>query len=517
MGQVHQQGVLVGPEGRTMGGTVGQSGPPSGAIRYNLNDTRSQAMENKIKSQDWEWVHIDTLHPWERNARVHSAESTARLSAGVRRFGFPVPITAWRSERRIAAGHGRRLAMHALLKEDPAFVPRNAPEGIGPGFVPVMWVDFATEAQFEAFALSDNRQAKNAQDDDALMAAVLADLDANGIDFDGMGFDADEIAALLASVEHEAVDPDESDDDDDVPGLVEETDSRQGQVYILGPHRLMCGDCRDSSVVAELLDGTQINLAFTSPPYACQRKYDETSGFKPIPPDDYVDWFDAVQQNVRKHLAEDGSWLVNIKEHCENGARSLYVKDLTLAHVRRWQWRFIDELVWRRAGMPGIFRERFKNQWEPVFHFAAGSVKFNPDDVRESRELTTARFSSDPLEKRQGKTGGNWRMRTYDSALPGNVLECAKGSNAGRGHSAAFPVALPDFFIRAFSDEGDAVYDPFLGSGTTLIAAAKNGRVAYGCEISEGYCDLIRRRWTQWAIAHNVDPGPGALAPVEEG
>jgi len=148
-----------------------------------------------------EWVALDALEPWKQNARQHSDDSTRKLAAGIRRFGFLVPLTAWRSESRIAAGHGRRLAMRAILAEDPAFVPRNAPPGVGPGMVPVMFEDFATEAQFKAYALSDNRQAKNAEDDDAAVAAVLAELDAQGIEFDGMGFNDSEIQTMIRSVD----------------------------------------------------------------------------------------------------------------------------------------------------------------------------------------------------------------------------------------------------------------------------------------------------------------------------
>jgi hypothetical protein len=97
-------------------------------------------------------------------------------------------------------------------------------------------------------------------------------------------------------------------------------------------------------------------------------------------------------------------------------------------------------------------------------------------------------------------------------ALPSNVVDIPNNSaNHDAAHSAAFPAALPSFFIRAFSDDGDAIFDPFLGSGTTLIAAAKHGRVGYGCEISAHYCDVIRRRWTTWAEQAGQDPGPGAL------
>ena len=157
----------------------------------NLNETPSAA----------EWGPLADLQPWGRNARQHSDDSTRKLIAGIRRFGFLVPLTAWRAESRIAAGHGRRLAMLAILKEDPDFIPRNAPPGVGPGMVPVMWEDFASEAQFKAFALSDNRQAKNAEDDHDAVADVLRELDEDGFDFDGMGFDDDEIGLLLQGVE----------------------------------------------------------------------------------------------------------------------------------------------------------------------------------------------------------------------------------------------------------------------------------------------------------------------------
>jgi len=481
VGQVHQQGVLVGPEGRTKGGTVGQSGPPSGAIRYNLNDTRSQAMENKIKGQDWEWVHIDTLHPWERNARVHSAESTARLSAGVRRFGFPVPITAWRSERRIAAGHGRRLAMHALLKEDPAFVPRNAPDGIGPGFVPVMWVDFATEAQFEAFALSDNRQAKNAQDDEALMAAVLADLDANGIDFDGMGFDADEIAALLASVEHEAVDPDES--DDDVPDLADEADSQPGAVYVLGPHRLVCGDSTDPSAWDLLLNDELVEAVWTDPPYGV-----------------------SVVGGDRADGNRDGLTIIN-------DSLSPHELEILLTDVFRL---LVDRSV---AGSPfyvccpsGPLMSAFWNSLGPT------GLRFIRHELIWMKSRPVFNMNLDYPYRHEPILYG-WTRGSHQQLKGGGRSSVFEHSapRQNKEHPSMKPVELIVDMLCQSGHAGAVVLDPFGGSGSTLIAAARLGQRARLIELDPRYCDVIRRRWTKWAIAHNVDPGPGALAPVEEG
>ncbi len=283
--------------------------------------------------------------------------------------------------------------------------------------------------------------------------------------------------------------------------------SRAGEVYELGPHRLVCGDSRDAAVWALLMGGAKANVVFTSPPYASQRKYDESSGFKPIPPDEYVAWWEPLQACVREHLAGDGSFFVNIKEHCDDGQRHLYVKDLTIAHVRLWGWRFVDEFCWCKTPYPGDFDGRFKNGFEPVFHFARAPVKWRVENV-EMESSGSMGVTWAPLDKTQGM-GLASSGTAFSMARPSNVLRLS-GTDA-LGHSAAFPVGLPEFFIKAFSDAGDVIVDPFLGSGSTLIASAKNARVCRGFEISPRYCDVIRRRWTKFALSAGVDPGPGAL------
>lgn len=272
-----------------------------------------------------------------------------------------------------------------------------------------------------------------------------------------------------------------------------------GKLVLTSRHRLVCGDCRDFATVEKLLDGHKINVAVTSPPYASQRTYDESSGFKPIPPVEYVSWYRDVASNIMENLADNGSYFCNIKEHCDDGQRSLYVKDLTLAHVRQWGWRFVDEFVWKRGGVPGKWANRFKNQWEPIFHFSnseniklihanvmhesAGAFEYSPDNPKSK----TGFFSNK----------GRNDIAKQGMALPGNVLEIGTEVNQTENHSAPFPVALPEFFIKAFSDPGDVIYDPFMGSGTTLIAAEKNGRRGFGCEISPAYCDVIIKRFEQ--------------------
>jgi site-specific DNA-methyltransferase (adenine-specific) len=284
-----------------------------------------------------------------------------------------------------------------------------------------------------------------------------------------------------------------------------------GSLWGIGPHRLIIGDGRSPGVWQALCQGEAATVVFTSPPYADRRKYDEEAGFVPIPPEEYVSWWDFLQINAYAQLAHDGSFFVNIKEHCEDGGRSLYVKDLTLAMVREWGWRLVDEYCWERVAMPGKWPERFKNEWEPVFHFARdGKIKFRPEHVLQAfkGDMTDAVTPGSGVHLDYAVNGGEAatvKSGTLDGALPGNVLSVS--GTGSTGHEAAFPVGLPAFFIQAFSDPEDLVIDPFSGSGTTIIAAHQHGRKGYGIELSPAYGDLSLARieaatgWTAERLA----------------
>ena len=279
-------------------------------------------------------------------------------------------------------------------------------------------------------------------------------------------------------------------------------------------HRLLVGDCRRAEDVAHLMDGARASVAFTSPPYADRRRYDEQSEFKPIPPEAYADWFEAVQTNVRRHLAGDGSWFVNIRAHSEEGERHLYVHDLVLAHKRQWGWSFIDDLVWVRAGVPGIWPNRFKNAHEAVYHFApTPQIKFRPSAVSHASKHA---FKYDPSYAQDSTSGSGLLGKEHGAgfeeglARPSNVIEIGTGGAKVTGaHPAEFPVGLPRFFLLAFSDPGDVIYDPFAGSGTTLVAAEQTGRAGYGMEISPRYAALVLERMAGLGLVPQLD---GALA-----
>lgn len=435
-----------------------------------------------------EYMPLSELKRANRNPKKHLLVD---LRKSMSRFGYTEPVVLDERTGHLVAGHGRLEALQAMHAEGGK-PPKGVTAEGDAWLVPVMrgWAS-ENDTEAEAYLLASNQLTIGGGWDDAGLSDILTKLSDMDGGLDGLGFSQEDLTKLLGETGVEVLPDGPVPGEDDAPEVPTETYVKPGDVYALGKHRIICGDCRSFEDVKRLLDGARINVAVTSPPYASQRTYDETSGFKPIPPDEYVEWYRDVAANIMANLADDGSYFCNIKEHCEDGQRSLYVKDLTLAHVRAWGWKFIDEFCWKRQGFPGGYVGRFKNEWEPVFHFGAkagGELKFRPPKsdyaYDPSRQMTMGE---------KGSVGGGL---SGDVARPGNVLDI--GNSGTAGHSAAYPVALPEFFIKAFSDPGDAIFDPFMGSGTTLIAAEKQKRIAYGTEISPRYVQVIVERWEKF-------------------
>ncbi len=273
---------------------------------------------------------IDRLVPYAKNARTHSAQQVSQIAASIAEFGFTSPILV-DSAAGIIAGHGRLLAAKKL----------------GLANVPVIVLDHLTDTQKRAYILADNKLTELGGWNDELLAAELAALEAEGFELAVTGFSDQDLDVLLADASEDGAPAEES--DGGVPEAPAVAVTQPGDLWIVGSHRLLCGDCRDAAVVRTLFSGGKAAVAITSPPYATQREYDPSSGFQPMPPDEYVAWYRAVAAGIESVLAHDGSYFLNIKEHAEDGQRSLYVKDLTLAHVRQWGWRFVDEFCWRKT------------------------------------------------------------------------------------------------------------------------------------------------------------------------
>ena len=361
--------------------------------------------------------------------------------------------------------------------------------------VPVLVLD-VNESEADKILATLDPLAAMADADAAKLDALLREVQTGSEALAGMLEELAEDAGCLSAQPGEVV-------EDEVPEPPVVPITKPGDLWLLGRHRLLCGDSTNADDVARLMAGAKADLCFTSPPYASQRKYDESSGFKPIHPDAYVDWWGTVQDQASFAVAFNGSLIVNIKEHAENGERHPYVKRMILEMIDAWGWRWIDEYAWIRQGIPGSaeMMGRFRNAWESVFWFAKGEPIFNPRDVM--HDSTGAFTYSDQVAagkkigaKNQGKgNASNSPVGHGDGkAYPSNVIDIKHKADA-IGHSAAFPVQLPAFFIKANCSATGIVYEPFCGSGTTLIAAEQLNRTCYGMEISPQYCDVIVKRW----------------------
>ena len=424
-----------------------------------------------------EVIGIEKLIPYAKNSRTHSDEQVAQIAASIKEFGFNNPVLVDKGDV-IIAGHGRVMAARKC----------------GLTEVPCIRLGHLTETQRKAYIIADNKLALNAGWDNELLTIELNELLADDFALEILGFNPEELKALL-----DPLTPTEGlTDEDAVPETPEEPKTKPGDIYQLGRHRLMCGDCRSFSDIEKLLNGNTINLVVTSPPYASQREYDQDSKFKPISVDKYVEWYRDIAANIMANLANDGSYFCNIKPNAEGIKRELYVFDLVLAHVNEWGWNFADEYCWERAGIPQQVSRRFKNQFEPIYHFTKGEWKFRPEEVmHESKAVPKAKgkgAGDTNAAKRQGHVSAvDGNEVSEGMAYPGNRLPTFQSE--ALGHPAAYPVGLAEFFIRAYTDRLDTIFDPFMGSGSTLIAAEKNGRIAFGTEISPRYCDLIVKRW----------------------
>lgn len=257
---------------------------------------------------------------------------------------------------------------------------------------------------------------------------------------------------------------------------------------------VVAGDCLD---VLRSVPADRVDLIVTSPPYADQR----ASTYGGVTADDYVEWFLPRAAQFKRVLKPTGSLVINIKEKVVDGERHTYVLELIIA-LRKQGWLWTEEYVWhKRNCFPGKWPNRFRDAWERCLHFTrAKRFKMNQDavmvpmgDWASTRLKTLGANDVIRHDSRVGNAFGkniaNWQGR--DRAYPTNVLHLATECG-NKGHSAAFPQALPRWFIELFTDPGDTVLDPFAGSGTTLAAALALGRNAIGVELAPAYVTRAR-------------------------
>jgi len=255
----------------------------------------------------------------------------------------------------------------------------------------------------------------------------------------------------------------------------------------------------DSREVLKTLQDNSIDLIVTSPPYADQRK----NTYGGIHPDDYVEWFLPISAELLRVLKPTGTFILNIKERVVKGERHTYVIDLILA-MRQQGWLWTEEFVWhKKNSYPGKWPNRFRDSWERLLQFNKQrqfkmfqeSVMVPVGDWSKKRlqnlSSTDQRRDESRVGSGFGKRVANWVGR--ELVYPTNVLHMATVTK-NKNHSAAFPESLPEWFIKLFTQEGDWVLDPFMGSGTTGVAAVQTGRNFIGIELDPDYFDIAVNR-----------------------
>ncbi len=276
--------------------------------------------------------------------------------------------------------------------------------------------------------------------------------------------------------------------------------TEQGEIKPLFPNefvnKIIHGDCEQ---VLKAVPDNSIDLIFTSPPYADQR----STTYGGIKPDKYVSWFMPKAKEFLRILKPEGSFVLNIKERVVDGERHTYVIDLIL-EMRKLGWRWTEEYMWhKKNSYPGKWPNRFRDNWERLLHFTKKkSFKMYQEEVMvpvgdwaQSRlkklSETDKKRDNSKVGSGFGKNISNWVGR--DMVYPSNVLHMATECY-NQQHSAVFPVALPEWFIKLFTKPGDMVLDPFNGSGTTCVAASRLDRNYLGIDINREYCELAVNR-----------------------
>lgn len=393
---------------------------------------------------------IADLIPYAANSRTHSDTQVAQIAASIREFGWTNPILV-SGDGTIIAGHGRLLAARQL----------------GLGDVPVIVLDHLSEAQRKALVIADNKLALNAGWDEGLLSTELAGLNELGFDLSVIGFSTDELSALLAD------DPTEGlTDEDAVPETPVVPVTVEGDVWLLGRHRLKCGDSTSIDAVEKLMDGVKADMVFTDPPYGVAYEGGHNSKKRQQIKNDALEGENltglfhgalTVAHTVTHDHAAFYVWFASGKSVETFAAFS----DLPLSLRAVIQWYKV------RSGL-GAFMSQYIPNCEPcIYAFKTGSAPqwFGPTDEKTVWEL--------------------------------------KKESRNDYHPTQKPVELPERAISNSSKTGQIILDLFGGSGSTMIACEKTGRDCRMMELDPKYCDVIIKRWQDFTGQQATLEGDG--------
>ncbi|MBL8660603.1 MAG: site-specific DNA-methyltransferase [Rhodospirillales bacterium] len=391
---------------------------------------------------------IDRLKPYANNARTHSADQIAKIAGSLAEFGWTTPVLV-ADDGEIIAGHGRVLAAaHLGLSE-----------------VPVIRLDHLTPAQVRAYRLADNRLAELAGWDDELLAIELAELGDLDFDLDLTGFGGAELDRLLTLADGEG---EGADDEDIVPEPTADPVCRPGDLWLLGEHRLLCGDATVHSDVEQVLAGMPADMCFTDPPYNVDysTKGAMRGSDRRILNDNLGDGFAAFLQAACANIVALTRGAVYI---CMSSSELHTLKAAFTAAGGHWS----TFLIWAKNTFT-LGRADYQRQYEPILYgWAEG--------------------------------GGHYWCGARDQ---GDVWFVDKPT-CNDLHPTMKPVELVERAIVNSSRRGDVVLDPFAGSGTALMACERTGRRARLVELDPAYCDVIIERWQAATGRHATLDGDG--------
>jgi DNA modification methylase len=405
-----------------------------------------------------EHIALSALRPWARNARTHSRKQIRQIADSITRFGFTNPVLI-DGENSILAGHGRVAAAKQL----------------GMVEVPCIRIEHMSAAEKRAYVIADNKMALNAGWDDEILAQELQGLLALDLDFDISitGFSIPEIDGLIEDLSvEEPGDPVENAVPHESP-----TRCQPGDVWQLGPHRLVCGDALDRDVVTLLMDGASAQMVFTDPPYN-------------VPIQGHVGGSGAIKH--REFAMASGEMSVTqftafLRTAFEN---LVAVSQDGSIHFVCMDWRHMGEMLAASAGVYAELKNLivwakdnggmgtfYRSRHELIFTFKIG---------------TGPHINTFELGQHGRYRTNVWSYRGVNTLRSGRMDELAL-------HPTVKPVQLIADAIKDVSQRGGVVLDFFGGSGSTMIAAHKTGRRAYLCELDPIYCDRIIHRWESYA------------------
>lgn len=377
------------------------------------------------------------LIPYAKNSRTHSEEQIAQIAASIKEFGFTNPIIIDENNG-IIAGHGRILAAHKLkLKE-----------------VPCIQVTGWSEAQKKAYVIADNKLALNAGWDEKMLALEFEELEGLGFDLSLTGFSNDEILALKPLEEVVGLT-----DEDAVPEAPEQPVTIEGDIWILGNHRLMCGDSTDAGSVALLMDGQKADMVFTDPPYNVAYSGRGQNNLGTIKNDDMSDAdFEQFCRDVFSCYHESMKPLACIYVcHPDSQSAPKLAFEKTFAE----QFKKSSTIIWMKQSV-GMGWQDYRAQHEPILY---------------------------------GWKEGKGKHFFCGDRTKTTVWKIGRDAQSGYVHPTQKPVSLPEEAINNSSKGEDIVLDLFGGSGSTLIACEKVNRQARLMELDPKYCDVIIKRW----------------------